>query len=509
MGPTFQKINSALLALLLSLLAVPAGASPENDRVYQLDSVAWLKPSDNMDGVFSDYLEEQFGRYFSGHGRFLVKPLKGLGQVLGSSTVKYAELVQQPEILKKVSRKYQVEDLLRSRVTKEGDSYRFEIEWVYAPRADVVARVDFRYLDEGQPSGIRGEGLSLAVSKGLDELIAKLPFLGSVTGVEDNSITISLGKNAGVKPGQLVTIHTLQSVKRHPLLHTIEEWRWQPVGRAQIEQVEPSLSFARVVETEPNMKVVRDQKVREILDAPVVSKPESKTSSNTLPKSGWVAGNLGAGTYSREAGTSSTTTSGKGGGGVLGNFELDSQVWLNSRYIAQATLGGALFKYTPTDLGTGTEQSNSYNGTETHFRVALGYSLVPMKSVFDPIAWIHLGYRYNQTSFATNVSDFVASTTLGSVILGVGGEFPVFREWSAQLGMDLGVIRSGTAIDLDLGDASPTSDLTLRGSILYRVSEQLTFRTQIILHSENLSFPNGESITQKLFTVSPSIMYYF
>jgi len=181
----------------------------------------------------------------------------------------------------------------------------------------------------------------------------------------------------------------------------------------------------------------------------------------------------------------------------------------NSRYIAQATLGGALFKYTPTDLGTGTEQSNSYNGTETHFRVALGYSLVPMKSVFDPIAWIHLGYRYNQTSFATNVSDFVASTTLGSVILGVGGEFPVFREWSAQLGMDLGVIRSGTAIDLDLGDASPTSDLTLRGSILYRVSEQLTFRTQIMLHSENLSFPNGESITQKLFTVSPSIMYYF
>ncbi|NDG86217.1 MAG: hypothetical protein EBX52_14405 [Proteobacteria bacterium] len=75
--------------------------------------------------------------------------------------------------------------------------------------------------------------------------------------------------------------------------------------------------------------------------------------------------------------------------------------------------------------------------------------------------------------------------------------------------MDLGVIRSGTAIDLDLGDASPTSDLTLRGSILYRVSEQLTFRTQIMLHSENLGFPNGESITQKLFTVSPSIMYYF
>jgi hypothetical protein len=132
-----------------------------------------------------------------------------------------------------------------------------------------------------------------------------------------------------------------------------------------------------------------------------------------------------------------------------------------------------------------------------------------MKSVFDPIAWIHLGYRYNQTSFATNLTDFVASTSLGSVILGVGGEFPVFRKWSAQLGMDLGVIRSGTAVDLGFGDASPTSDLTLRGSILYRWNDRLTLRTQIMLHSENLGFPNGESITQKLFSVSPSIMYYF
>jgi hypothetical protein len=509
MGSTFQKINSAFLAILIAGFATPASASPENDRVYQLDSLGWLKPSDNMDGVFSDYLEEQFGRYFSGQGRFLVKPLKGLSEVLGKSSAKYAELVQQTEILKKISRKYQVEDILRSRVTKEGDSYRFEIEWVYAPKGDVVARVDFRYLDQGLESGVRGEGLAQAVSKGLEELIAKLPFLGSVTGVEDRSITISLGNNVGIKPGQLVTIYTLQSVKRHPLLHTIEEWRWQPVGRAQIEQVEPTLSFAKVIETEPNMKVVRDQKVREILAAPVETKNESVSPGTEVPKSGWIAGNMGVGTYAREVGTSSSSTSGRGGSGLLGNFELDSQVWLNSRYIAQATLGGAVFNYTPTDLSTGVAQSNSYNGTETHLRLAFGYSLFPMKSVFDPIAWIHLGYRYNQTSFATNPSDFVASTSLGSVILGVGGEFPVFRKWSAQLGMDLGVIRSGTAVDLGFGDASPTSDLTLRGSILYRWNDRLTLRTQIMLHSENLGFPNGESITQKLFSVSPSIMYYF
>ncbi len=509
MGSTFQKINFAFLSFLFASISPSAIASPENDRIYQLDSLAWLKPSDNMDGVFSDYLEEQFGRYFSSQGRFLVKPLKGLSEILGKSTAKYPELVQQTEILKKISRKYQVEDLLRSRVTKEGDSYHFEIEWVYAPKGDVVARVDFRYLDEGRESGVRGEGLSLAISKGLEELVSKLPFLGSVTGVEDRSITISLGNNVGIKPGQLVTIYTLQSVKRHPLLHTVEEWRWQPVGRAQVEQVEPTLSFAKVIETEPNMNVVRDQKIREILAAPVEKKERTQSSGPELPKSGWIAGNLGAGTYSREVGTSSTTTAGRGGSGLLGNFELDSQIWLNSRYLTQATLGGAIFNYTPTNLSTGVAQSNSYNGTETHFRLAVGYSLVPMKSVFDPIAWIHLGYRYNQTSFATNLSDFVSNTSLGSVILGVGGEFPVLRNWSAQLGMDLGVVRSGTAVDLGFGDASPTSDLTLRGSILYRWSDRLTLRTQIMLHSENLAFPNGESITQKLFSVSPSIMYYF
>ncbi|NDD92999.1 hypothetical protein EBZ37_13070, partial [bacterium] len=226
MGTAFEKIALAIFTLLLMIHPALSQASPENDRIYQLDTLAWLKPADNMDGVFSDYLEDQFSRYFSAQGRFLIKPLKGLSEILGKSTEKYPELVQEVEILKKISRKYGVEDLLRSRVSKEGDSYYFVFEWVFAAKGDVVAKVEFRYLDEGRASGVQGEGLARAVRKGLDELISKLPFLGSVTGIEDRTITINLGKNFGVKSGQVVTLYTLQGVKRHPLLHTVEEWRW-------------------------------------------------------------------------------------------------------------------------------------------------------------------------------------------------------------------------------------------------------------------------------------------
>jgi hypothetical protein len=508
MGATFKKIKIVFLALTLLSFQSPADASPENDRVYQFETLSWLKPSDNLDGVFSDYLDEQFSRYFSNQNRFLVKPLKGLNEVFGKSKAKYSELIQQNEILRKISQKYQVEGLIRSRVYKEGNTYRFVFEWVYAPKGDVVSQVEFRYLDEGKEEGIRGQTLALAIDKGLNELIQKLPFLGQVTGVDGQAITISVGHNLGLKSGQIVTLYSLQSVKRHPLLKTIEEWRWQPIGKAQVQQVDASLSFAKVIEMEPNATVTRFQKVREVMDAPTQASNAEKPFEKLAPKSGWVAGNLGIGSYSREssAGTGSTA---RGGSGLLGNLGIDSQVWLNSKFIFQGTLGGSFFGYNPTDLSTGAAQSTSYSGTESLFRLAAGYALFPMKSVFDPIAWVHFGYRFQKISLPAESTNLVATSDLESLIIGVGGEFFVYNGWRGQLGMDLGLLRAAKSKNLGYGDVKSSTDLTINAGASYPLEENLYFRTVISIHAESFGFDGGQSVTQKLFSINPSIMYYF
>jgi hypothetical protein len=509
MGSTFKKISCLLTVLFTFALAPIASASPENDRVYQFETLSWLKATDNMDGIFSEYLDEQFNHYFTKQSRFAIKPLKGLNEVLGNAKARYQELVQQAEILKKISQKYQVECLIRSRVYKEGETYRFVFEWVYAPKGDVVTSIEFRFMDPGHENGIQGSELPKAIEKALDDLIRKLPFIGQVTGVEGSNITVSVGRNQGVHPRDTVTLYSLQSVRRHPVLKTVEEWRWQPVGRAQVEQVEESMSFAKVTETEPGVNVIRMQKVREIIPAPVEYPAESPEAHGFIAKSGWIAANGGIGIYSREVGApTGATTPARGGSGLLENFELDAQVWLNSRYIAQGSYLGSLFKYSPTDLTTGSAMGTSYSGSETQSRLALGYSLFPMKNLFDPIAWVHAGYK--STSYYLPVSaDLTANNFASALFIGVGGSFPIRNRWSAQMDLDLGVIRTAASDGLSMGDASGSSDLNFRLATRYQLDPHLFFRVLFNISSVSMDFTGGQTVTQKVFSLSPSFMYYF
>lgn len=510
MGPTFKEVGKRFGFLFLTLLSLSgsARASPEYDRVYQFESVSWLKASDNVDGVFAEYLNEQFTQYFSGQSRFIVKPLKGMQEILDSSSAKYTDLIQQPEILRKIAQKFQVECLIRSRVYKEGDTYRFVFDWVYAPKGDLVAQVEFRYTDEGKETGLRSGGLSLAVEKGLNELIQKLPFLGQVTGVDGNGITVSLGRNVGLKARQSVAIYSLQAVKRHPVTNTLEEWRWQPIARARVDQVEASMAFATVVETEPGATVIRNQKVREILAAPEEAKTAAALQGQESPRSGWITGGMGLGSYSRES-VDSTANLKFGGSGMLFNAELDSQVWLNSRYIAQGSLASSAFSYSPTVLTTGSSIDASYSGTNVRTRLALGYSFYPMKSLFEPLLWAHFGYSYQSMSLGNSPTHLLAESSLGSVFVGIGGEFPMLNRWTAHFGMDLGVFRSGASDKLSFGAATATSDLTLKAGLSTRLNERFFVKLQAMLHSQGLSFTGGQTVNQKLFSVTPSLMYYF
>jgi hypothetical protein len=505
MGSTLQKITLAFL-LLIAPLASPVQASPENDRVYQLDTVSWLRASDNMDGVFGEFVEEQLQRHFSSQSRFTIKPLKGVADILETSKAKYRDLIREPEILKKIARKFSAESLLRTQVFKEGETYRFLIEWLYAPRAEVIASQEFRYLDEHREGGLAGGGLPAAFSRNLDLLIGKLPFLGQISGVEGELVTASLGRNAGVKTGDLLVIATLQSVRRHPVLGTIEEWRWQSVGRARVEQVEDSLCFARMVESEPGISVIRNHKVREVVAAPSETRVREEAKS-FVARSGWVAGNAGAGIYSREASSGSGGIS-RGGSGILGVFELDSQLWLNSRYLFQGSFETSLYKYAPTDLATGSSTGSGLSGSHTRLRGALGASLLPMKSLFDPVAWVHAGYKNSSHSLPTS-THLTASSTFGTVFVGVGGSFPVSKLFFAQLDLDLGILRSAESPDLGFGDATASSDLNFRLSGIYRLDEHFFLRVMLNIAAQSMDFPNGESASQKMFSLSPSLMYYF
>jgi hypothetical protein len=507
---TIKKIVFLVFVISTAFLST-ANASPENDRVYQLETLSWLKAADNVDGIFADYLDEIYQGYFKKQSRFQVKKLTGIDQVLGKSSMSYIELIQNKDLIKKVAQKFKAESIIRTRVYKEAETYRFVMEWVYAPRGDILSQFEFRYIDPKKEGGLEGSDLPNAVRDGLDQLIAKLPFLGQVTGIEGETITVNIGRNQRVHPRDIFNLYTLQSVKRHPILNRIEEWRFVPTGRAQVEQVEESISFARVIETEPGQSIIRYQKIKEIVPAP----PEAATASDDhasqereRPRIGWIAGNLGVGNYSREVG-SPTTSQGRTGGGLLGTFEIDSLLWLNSRWLTEASLMAGILNYSVKDLSTNAALNRDYSGSSSQMRLAVGYSLFPAKTIFDAIAWIHGGLRYSGYSLPTNTTDSTGGSDFTSIFIGFGGEVPVARGFTAQMNLDLGVLRSASQKSPNFGDPSASTDLMFSVGGTYRLEERVALRLLIKLNSQAMDFIGGQTVSQKMLSVAPSIMYYF
>ncbi len=495
--------------MFTSIVQSQAVASPEYDRVYQLESVSWLKASDNVDGMFADFLDDQYTKYFAGHDRFLVKKIDSLTTVLENSKASYSTLIENTEVIKKVSKKFQIESLIRTRVYKESLTYRFVMDWIYAPKNTVLASIEFRFADPGKEKGLVDSELPGVIRNGLDQLINQLPFRGQVTGVEGQVITVNIGRSRNVKPGEIFTLYTLQGVRIHPKLNTIEEWKWQPIGRAQVEQVEESMSFAKITELEEGANVLRFQKVREILPAPPA--PVTLADQDHLtdsPRIGWLSGGIGLGSYIREASSDSNTRF--GGSGLGGTLDIESNVWFNSRFLGQASLNGAIIGYSPTNLNNnGAETGDSFSGTFSQLRVAMGYSLYPAQTIFDTIGWVHFGYRSTNYSLAANDNTLTGGSSFDSVFVGVGGELPFRKLMTLQMSFDIGLLNSANVRAPAFGDASAVTDLMFEVATVFHRSEKWNLRMALKLNSQSMDFTTGESISQKLLSVGPSILYYF
>jgi hypothetical protein len=505
MGSTFKKIIVAFVLFTVATLST-AVASPEFDRVYQLETVGWLKSSDNVDDIFADFLDQQYSKFFEKQSRFLVKKISSIQDVLAKSDAPYATLIENADVLKKISQKFMVEGLIRTKVYKESATYRFVMEWIYAPKGTVLAQHEFRFVDPGKAEGLMQSELPVAIQNALEQLVDKLPFKGQVTGVEGEIITVNIGRHQNVKPREILVIYTLQGVKVHPKLNTIEEWKWQPIGRAKVEQVEDSLAFAKITELEEGKNLIRFQKVKEILPAPPEPVKLVENALNESPRIGWISGAIGLASYIRESGSTSNRF---GGNGLSESVDLDGLFWMNSRFLAQASLSGALIGYSPENLVTNANTNKSYSGTFSQLRLSMGYSLFPAKTIFDTIGWVHFGYRSTNYSLAPDDTTLTGGSSFDSLFIGLGGELPIRNITTLQMNIDVGLINSASCRAPAFGDPSTVTDLQFQLGAVFHQSDKWNLRMLLKLNSQSMDFTSGESVSQKLLSVGPSLLYYF
>jgi hypothetical protein len=521
-GIGFVRSSKAVFAWLLlfafffAINAAQIYASVELDRKYSLDSVGFLKAWDNVDGLFADYVTDAYKAYFAGQSRFLSRDISRANSLLARSKIPYSKLIEDRKILGQLSRATKSATLIRTKIYKEGNQYRFIIDWLHAPQMDLLSTVEFTLE---QPEGRKSFGVEEIrniLAQGLDQLILKVPFRAHVTGRDQQAVTINIGSNTSLKAGDKVVVGTLEEVKLHPLLHSVVDWRSSETGRMEVETIDGGMAFCRVLQEEPGRKIARYQKVVQILPKPLdtsvepdAQSKEQASARDAPPEFGWASAGLWLGQLSRQysATASGGTASGKNGSGIFYGAKADVQVWLFRTLFAELGLGYATSSYTQKDLATGTA-SSSVTVSTSMSQFGLGYLHYLTPNMFGPKGWAKVAYQGLSYTMPDSDDEFTGPTSFGGLALAVGADLPLWNVYGALLSFDYGVMQTAAAE----GVTGTPSGVTNMGFYLggyYRLAPKMTVRTGIELLMSGADMGSGASLTHSAVSIGPSLLYYF
>jgi hypothetical protein len=480
-----------------------------------------LKAWDNVDGLFAEYVTGAYRDYFAHQSRFVLQEISKSDQVLSTSKVPYKRLIEDPQVLAQIARSARVETLVRTRVTKEGPQYEFKLEWLLAPNMRLLASDSFVMKDLNSSGGMAD--LHTLLVKALQRLIDKVPYVASITGRDGNSVTVNIGGNLDLKRGDTLSVATLDEVKEHPLLHSIVGWRLTPTGKLEVDQVEESIAFAHVTEEDPNRQVARDQKITQVIPRPPTVESrhddDDKSPMEELPKLGYVAGGLSLGGFSRDKSSATGTFAYTGSGSHVG-ADAEGQLWFNRNIFADLSLRYGILGYTQKrTTGAASLSDFDTNGSATAVKIDAGYSYLLTNDFFGPKGWVKLGfhsYSYSLPNLAStgataaqNTAESLSPISFKSVFVGIGADVPVYENFGGILDLNFGLFTGATETSNLSGSVTSASDGFFFIGGYYRYTRRITFRAGLSIQANGAEFDSGASLSQKIISFSPSLLYYF
>jgi hypothetical protein len=239
-----------------------------------------------------------------------------------------------------------------------------------------------------------------------------------------------------------------------------------------------------------------------------------------MPRLGYAGIALWPGTFSRTRSfiTTTTTTEREGSSSFIGG-KVETQVWLNRNFFFE--LGGAFgaVKFSQSALASGSPTTTDVTGDLLQLKAAAGYSYLVTGEFFGPKGWAKLGYRstsYNLPVYS-DPNEVLGPASFKSLFVGVGADLPVRANLGVVLNLELGLFSSaketqgwisGVANATSVSAASAT-DLAFYIGGYYRLSHRIVVRLGLDVTSNSADFSNQGSLSHRIFTVSPALLYYF
>jgi hypothetical protein len=530
-----MKNIQILFVALCVVIPVQSFSSSLLDRKYQLGTVGILKPWSNIDGILDQPVQQSLKEYFSRQSRFVLNDLSASESLLQRSKLSYSQIIVDLEILGQLAQLSRTESLIRTRVVKpdRGGRYHFTLEWLHAPKMEELSRIEFDLIEPTLPgTALSNSTMGEVLHENLDRLMASVPFAGMVTGRDEDRVTINLGSTARLLPGDILKVFTLSSIKKHPITHGVVDWGLVATGKILIEQVDEGMAFCRVIEEEPNKRIERYQKIN--LSNPSLPtghqgrypayagaggagsssaqlEKEGAYDPSQIPRLGRVAAGPGLGSYSWQYSSRVESISNSGGGFAFGG-KADVDLWLTQEWFVSLGLGTSSFNFTQKANAGNTpspvSRSGGVNGTLSTYVMSVGYNYFINPGPFGTKVWGKVGYKSSSYTLPFSSSEVTAPSTMGSVLLGAGGEMSVTDQFSAFGELNFKLMSSFNQL-LIPADPSNTSDIAFTLGGLYRYSSRISVRAALDIFATSANFKAGQNLSQKVVTFGPSVLYYF
>ncbi len=488
------------------------------DRQFRLETLGYLRPLDNLDGVFAESITSAFEKFFGQQNRFVLTDLRAVDSVVTRSKLPYEKVIYDAQILKQVSVTTGTESFIRTRVQKVGANYDFKLEWLHAPKMEILAEVHFVLEEPKNGASFDGEFLGEKLKEQLSKLVHGLPFYGSVTGRVQESVTLNIGDGDGVKAGDRVELATIDEVKVHPLMNRVVSWKLRPVGTLLVEKVDGGMAFCHLLSEEPGLEVSRFQKVTRIEKAPspVVQEavgvvPEGVRThavEATQPRLGWMSVGLPLGSYSRLTTANNGALSNRGGGLALG-AQVETEVLLNGNWFFGFKLAYLSWDFLQRDrLGFQTQASlaGGVPGSDVSYGLNFGYRVDFSGEMAGGKGWLKLGFKSAQTGLPSSVLENTGKLTLSSIVVGAGGSYPFLTQWTALVDLKL---RLMSFASLNGKSASGNADFNIVMGANYQLSPRMTIRAAMEYQVISVVSAGGTSVDQNLVTIAPALLYQF
>ncbi len=523
------------------MAATPSAyASADLDRRYALESIGILKPYDNLDGMLSEVVTGAFRDWLNRReqSRFVHQDLTAADGILSKSKLPYLKLIEDRDILTQISRATRTESLVRTKILREGPRYRVMLEWLHAPKMDLLASETFS-LEE--PRGIPGEpadftALKVDLQKGLERLLAKVPMIAQVTGRDGDLVTMNLGRSDKVERGDTIIFGTLEDAKKHPILNSIVDWRFVETGRGIVGDIEENLIFAKVIEEQPGRKVTRWQKVVRILPAVDPSKPANSSSTGstrTGDPSGTVVHDLAdedpgkvparlgfisvgpvVGTVGREYSVPADGTTAedfRAGSTFVFGAAAEGQLWLDRHLFLDGNMTWtAPSGYSQKNAaGDETLASTSASASLMGWRIGAGYLFRSTREVLGPRGFVKLGYGSDTISMTANETEYLGSTQIAGIYVGLGGDLPLRGRYGLQINADIGLMQTMTETGFSSGDPQGVTSVKFGLQGYGWWGPKLRVGAGFIVNNQSASFDNERTLSAVGVSFGPNASFFF